>query len=75
VPPDVKLARPEWSVLRGALGRPRRLSLGFLRQERARLELYRCALVFARMHARARARARVCVCVCVCVCARTLARV
>ncbi|KAI8476314.1 MAG: hypothetical protein J3K34DRAFT_516727 [Monoraphidium minutum] len=41
LPPGVKLARPEWGALRGALGRPRRLSLAFLRQERARLELYR----------------------------------
>lgn len=41
LPPGVQLSRPEWGVLRGALGRPRRLSLAFLRQERARLELYR----------------------------------
>lgn len=41
LPSNTKLARAEWCALRGALGRPRRLSLNFLRQERARLELYR----------------------------------
>ncbi|KAF8062087.1 UBE2T [Scenedesmus sp. PABB004] len=35
------LTRCEWSVLRGAAGRPRRLSLAFLKQERVRLEQYR----------------------------------
>ncbi len=41
--PTTKLTRLEWSVLRSALGRPRRLSLAFLREERMRLEGYRCA--------------------------------
>lgn len=36
------LTRTEWSVLRGALGKPRRLSLAFLKQERQKLEAYRC---------------------------------
>eukprot|EP00775_Hariotina_reticulata_P008012 gene8012-8210_t len=35
------LTRGEWSVVRSAFGKPRRLSLAFLKQERARLELYR----------------------------------
>lgn len=35
------LTRTEWSVLRGALGRPRRLSLNFLKQERQKLEAHR----------------------------------
>ncbi|KXZ49229.1 hypothetical protein GPECTOR_22g820 [Gonium pectorale] len=35
------MTRLEWSVLRSALGRPRRLSLTFLREERLRLEGYR----------------------------------
>jgi hypothetical protein len=35
------LTRTEWSVLRGALGKPRRLSLNFLKQERQKLEAYR----------------------------------
>ncbi|GIL75304.1 hypothetical protein Vretifemale_5122 [Volvox reticuliferus] len=39
--PTTKLTRLEWSVLRAALGRPRRLSLAFLREERLRLEGYR----------------------------------
>ncbi|GFR47546.1 hypothetical protein Agub_g9269 [Astrephomene gubernaculifera] len=39
--PTTKLTRLEWSVLRAALGRPRRLSLAFLREERVRLEGYR----------------------------------
>ncbi|GBF91975.1 hypothetical protein Rsub_04699 [Raphidocelis subcapitata] len=38
---DAALTRTEWGVLRGALGRPRRLSLAFLREERTHLELYR----------------------------------
>lgn len=37
----VALTRTEWGLLRGALGRPRRLSLSFLKQERTRLEGYR----------------------------------
>jgi hypothetical protein len=36
------LTRAEWGVLRAMLGRPRRLSLAFLREERVRLEHYRC---------------------------------
>ena len=39
--PTTRLSRLEWSVLRGALGRPRRLSAAFLREERLRLEGYR----------------------------------
>jgi len=35
------LTRTEWSVVRGALGRPRRLSLNFLKQERQKLEAFR----------------------------------
>lgn len=41
LPAGVALSRREWSALRGALGQPRRLSLAFLRQERAKLESYR----------------------------------
>ncbi|EFJ49734.1 hypothetical protein VOLCADRAFT_89488 [Volvox carteri f. nagariensis] len=41
--PTSKLTRLEWSVLRASLGRPRRLSLAFLREERLRLEGYRQA--------------------------------
>lgn len=41
LPVDIALSRREWSALRGSLGRPRRLSLAFLRQERAKLESYR----------------------------------
>ena len=37
----VRLTRREWCAVRGSLGRPRRLSLQFLHQERARLEAYR----------------------------------
>jgi hypothetical protein len=40
----VKLSRPEWAAVRGALGRPRRLSQPFLRQERVRLEAHRAAV-------------------------------
>jgi hypothetical protein len=40
------LSRCEWSVLRGAAGMPRRLSLNYLKQERHKLEAYRCRLVF-----------------------------
>ena len=32
----VRLSRLEWAAVRGALGRPRRLSQSFLRQERVR---------------------------------------
>ncbi|KAG2443833.1 hypothetical protein HXX76_002176 [Chlamydomonas incerta] len=39
--PTNRLSRLEWSVLRSALGRPRRLSAAFLREERLRLEGYR----------------------------------
>ncbi len=39
--PGVRLTRREWGAVRRALGRPRRLSLAFLRQERAKLETYR----------------------------------
>ncbi len=38
-----KLKRAEWGSLRAMLGKPRRLSLAFLREERVRLEHYRCA--------------------------------
>ena len=41
---SVKLSRPEWAAVRGALGRPRRLSQAFLRQERVRLEAHRAAV-------------------------------
>jgi hypothetical protein len=41
LPEGIRLTRAEWSALRGGLGRPRRLSLTFLRRERAALELYR----------------------------------
>jgi hypothetical protein len=36
-----KLTRKEWNALRTGLGKPRRLSLKFLREERARLERWR----------------------------------
>lgn len=39
--PGVRLTRREWGAVRRALGRPRRLSLTFLREERAKLESYR----------------------------------
>jgi hypothetical protein len=42
------LTRTEWSVLRGAMGRPRRLSLAFLKQERHKLEAYRYTHVACR---------------------------
>ncbi|KAK9868217.1 hypothetical protein WJX84_002502 [Apatococcus fuscideae] len=42
--PFTRLLRPEWALLRSALGQPRRLSLAFLRQERAKLEAYREAV-------------------------------
>lgn len=35
------LTRGEWSVLRSAVGKPRRLSVNFLKQERHKLEAYR----------------------------------
>ena len=41
IPPKAKLTRREWSVLRSMLGRPRRLSLAFLREQRAKLEAHR----------------------------------
>ncbi len=37
-----KMTRGEWALLRKAWGRPRRLSLAFLKEERAKLEGYRC---------------------------------
>ena len=40
----VRLSRLEWAAVRGALGRPRRLSQSFLRQERVRLEAHRAAV-------------------------------
>lgn len=42
--PRVLLTRAEWGVLRSAFGRPRRLSLTFLKQQRVMLEAYRWAL-------------------------------
>ncbi|KAK9820084.1 hypothetical protein WJX72_005985 [[Myrmecia] bisecta] len=36
-----RLTRTEWGIIRASLGRPRRLSLNFLREERAKLEAYR----------------------------------
>ncbi|KAL3133301.1 hypothetical protein ABBQ38_007180 [Trebouxia sp. C0009 RCD-2024] len=36
-----RLTRTEWTCIRRSLGRPRRLSLAFLRQERAELEAWR----------------------------------
>jgi hypothetical protein len=38
---DAQLTRKEWSLLRASLGKPRRLSLKFLKEERARLEHWR----------------------------------
>jgi hypothetical protein len=38
-----KLTRAEWALLRGSFGRPRRLSLGFLKEERTKLESFRWA--------------------------------
>lgn len=32
IPKGIKLARPELAIIRASLGRPRRLSLGYLRQ-------------------------------------------
>ncbi len=40
----VRLSRLEWAAVRGALGRPRRLSQMFLRQERVRLESHRASV-------------------------------
>jgi DIRP/Myb-like DNA-binding domain len=39
--PGTKLTRKEWSALRSALGRPRRLSNAFLRESRTKLEIHR----------------------------------
>ena len=39
-----RLSRPEWALVRSAFGRPRRLSLQFLKEERVKLEAYRCVL-------------------------------
>ena len=36
-----RLTRKEWSLVRAGLGKPRRLSLKFLKEERARLEAWR----------------------------------
>lgn len=36
------LTRPEWGLVRGVFGPPRRLSLAFLKEERVKLEAYRC---------------------------------
>ncbi|KAK9835338.1 hypothetical protein WJX81_003256 [Elliptochloris bilobata] len=41
IPERARLARAERSALRAVLGRPRRLSLAFLREERAALEAWR----------------------------------
>lgn len=41
IPERARLARPERAALRAVLGRPRRLSLAFLREERAALEAWR----------------------------------
>ncbi|CAL5228881.1 g12095 [Coccomyxa viridis] len=41
VPQGTKLTATEWGLLRASLGKPRRFSLTFLRQERARLEAWR----------------------------------
>ena len=38
---SVRLTRREWSMVRGAMGKPRRLSKAFLRQERDSLEMHR----------------------------------
>ncbi|MEW5313720.1 MAG: hypothetical protein WDW38_005261 [Sanguina aurantia] len=35
------LTRPEWGLVRGVFGPPRRLSLAFLKEERVKLEAYR----------------------------------
>jgi hypothetical protein len=36
-----KMSRVEWGEVRGAMGRPRRLSAAFLREERKKLSMYR----------------------------------
>lgn len=41
VPANMPLARTEWSAIRSAMGRPRRLSSAFLLQERRKLARYR----------------------------------
>ncbi|KAI3433426.1 hypothetical protein D9Q98_003241 [Chlorella vulgaris] len=38
---DARLTRREWSLVRSGLGKPRRLSLKFLKEERVRLERWR----------------------------------
>jgi DIRP len=38
------LTRSEWSIIRSAFGRPRRLSLTFLKEERLKLESFREAV-------------------------------
>lgn len=43
IPANANLTRREWSILRSLLGRPRRFSLSFLREERAKLEAHRQA--------------------------------
>ena len=43
VAPGARAQRAQWAALRSALGRPRRLSLAFLRQERASLAAWRAA--------------------------------
>jgi hypothetical protein len=41
LPASKRLTRTEWAYIRASLGRPRRLSLAFLREERQKLEYYR----------------------------------
>ena len=41
---EEKFNKRDWLVIRAALGKPRRLSLPFLRSERTRLELHRVAI-------------------------------
>ena len=42
--PEVRLTRAEWGLVRSALGRPRRLSLRFLREGRQQLDDFRMAV-------------------------------
>lgn len=42
-----KLARGEWALLRGSFGKPRRLSLAFLKEERMKLEAWRWVAFYA----------------------------
>jgi len=42
--PEVRLTRAEWGLVRSALGRPRRLSLRFLREGRQQLDDFRLAV-------------------------------